>query len=64
MAPPPAAYTARSPWWLFRLLCLAGAACAFIDAFEFAAILHGGSGLGMAWLAGGVSAFFLAWAIP
>jgi hypothetical protein len=66
MAPPaaPAAYAGRSPWFVFRLLCLAGAVCAFIAALEFSAILHGGTGMGLAWLAGGVSSFFLAWAVP
>jgi hypothetical protein len=66
-APAPAPYPAypyRSPWWLFRLLCLVAAVCAFIAALEFSRILNGGDGLGMAWLAGAVSAFFLAWAIP
>jgi hypothetical protein len=64
-APAPApAYPYRSPWYLFRFLCLVAAVCVFIAALEFAAILHGGNGLAMAWLAGGVSAFFLAWAVP
>ena len=62
--PTPVAYTARSPWWLFRLLCLIAAVCAFIAALEFAAILHGGPPLGWAWLAGAASAFTLAWAVP
>jgi hypothetical protein len=67
MAPGPApapAYTGRSPWFVFRLLCLVAAVCLFIAALEFATILNGGDRLGMAWLAGGVSAFFLAWAVP
>lgn len=57
-------YVTRSPWFVFRLLCLIGAVCLFIAALEFSAILHGGPGLGWAWSAGGVSAFFLAWAAP
>jgi hypothetical protein len=61
-APPAAAY--RSPWWLFRLLCLVAAVCLFIAALEFSRILNGGTALGWAWAAGGVSAFFLAWAVP
>lgn len=60
--PGPAGY--RSPWFVFRLLCLVAAICLFIAALEFSAILHGGTGLGWAWAAGGVSAFFLAWAAP
>lgn len=68
MAPPPApapAYTARSPWFVFRFFCFIAAICLFISALEFSgAILHGGLPLGYAWAAGGVSAFFLAWAIP
>jgi hypothetical protein len=65
MTPPPQpAYAARSPWWLFRLLCLVAAVCAFIAALEFARILNGGQPLAWAWLAGAASAFALAWAIP
>jgi hypothetical protein len=64
-APAPApAYTGRSPWFVFRVLCLIAAVCLFISALEFSDILHGGIGLGWAWAAGGVSAFFLAWAVP
>lgn len=64
-APAPAQpYTARSPWFVFRVLCLVAAVCLFIAALEFSNILHGGLGLGYAWSAGGISAFFLAWAIP
>lgn len=57
-------YVARSPWFVFRVLCLVAAVCLFIAALEFSAILHGGTGLAWAWAAGGVSAFFLAWAVP
>lgn len=67
MAPQPQpapVYVSRSPWWLFRLLCLVAAVCLFIAALEFAAILHGGLGLGWAWAIGGASAFTLAWAVP
>jgi hypothetical protein len=63
-APAPAPYATRSPWFLFRLLSLVGAVCEFIAALYFAAVIHGGAGLGQAWLAGGISAFFLAWAVP
>jgi hypothetical protein len=61
-APAPAAYAGRSPWFVFRLLCLVGAVCEFIAALYLSNILHGT--LGLAWLAGGISAFFLAWAVP
>ena len=59
--PPPPAYPARSPWWMFRLLCAIGGICAFIAALCFCGITHGPA---MAWLAGGVAAFFLAWSVP
>ena len=65
-SPAPAAqYGTRSPWFVFRLLCFIAAICLFISALEFSgAILHGGLPLGYAWAAGGISAFFLAWAAP
>lgn len=64
-APAPApAYTGRSPWFVFRLLCLVAAVCLFIAALEFSRILHGGADMGWAWGAGGLSAFFLAWSVP
>jgi hypothetical protein len=63
-APAPAqpGYVYHSPWFIFRLLCLVGAVCEFIAALYLSNILHGT--LGLAWLAGGISAFFLAWAAP
>lgn len=51
----------RSPWFLFRALCFIGAVCAFIAALCFAGLAHGPA---MAWLAGAVSSYFLAWALP
>lgn len=51
----------RSPWFIFRFLCLVAAICAFISALCFAGIANGPA---MAWLAGAVSAYFLAWAVP
>lgn len=62
-APAPAA-TGRSPWFVSRLLFLVAAVCLFIAALEFSTILHGGLSMGWAWAAGGVSAFFLGWAVP
>jgi hypothetical protein len=62
MTAPPA--SSRSPWFVFRLLCLIAAVCLFIAALEFSRILNGGIELGWAWGAGGVSSFFLAWAVP
>jgi hypothetical protein len=46
---------------LFRALCFIGAVCAFIAALCFAGLAHGPA---MAWLAGAVSSYFLAWALP
>jgi hypothetical protein len=57
-------YVTRSPFWLPRLLFLIAAVCAFIAAFEFSGVLHGGLPMGWAWLAGAASAFALAWAVP
>lgn len=54
-------YAGRSPWFLFRALCFIAGVCLFIAAIIFAGLAHGPA---MAWLAGGVSAYFLAWALP
>lgn len=64
MAPVPGpqpVYPYRSPWFIFRFFCLVGAICEFIAALCFCGITHGPA---LAWLAGGISAFFLAWAAP
>lgn len=57
----PGPYQYRFPWYFFRILCFIGAVCEFIAALIFCGIA---SGPAMAWLAGGVSAFFLGWAVP
>lgn len=51
----------RSPWFVFRFFCLVAAICEFIASLCFAGLAHGPA---MAWVAGGLAAFFLAWAAP
>lgn len=58
-APPGYAY--RSPWFVFRFLCLVAAICEFIAALIAAGIA---SGPVTAWVAGGLAAFFLGWSAP
>ena len=61
-APQPApAYPYRSPWFVFRFFCFIAAICEFIAALCFSGITHGPA---LAWLAGGIAAFFLGWAAP
>jgi hypothetical protein len=65
-APGPAqapAYTARSPWYLFRIFMLVSAVCFFLAALAF-----GGhrtfDANGYEWLAAGFAAWAFAYAFP